>query len=476
MAKKRGPCIALAALMALLFPAALAAQDPPRRRDLGNLMQLSASFQALARRVSPSVVKVLSIGYKAPDDEDDTEGLAARQPSSGSGVIVDPQGYIITNAHVVLGSERVQVLLPLPLDQNAPRQAAAKPKGRMLRAEVVGIDVETDIAVLKVESQALPYLELGDSDAVEQGQLVLALGSPLGLENSLSMGVVSSSARQLRGDDSQIYIQTDAPINPGNSGGPLVDTSGRVIGINTLLYSQSGGNEGIGFAVPSSLVRVVLDQIRQHGRVVRADIGAETQTITPLLAGGWRLPQTWGVVVSDIVEEGAAEQAGLRVGDIIASVNGKTMENARQFALTLYRPKPGETARLTILRGAQQIQVSVPLTEKLADPERLASLLTRGQTPLPQLGVLAVDLTSKLTDTMTSLRGETGVLVAGRTSEAPFMEGAFKAGDVIYSINRERVTSIADLKTLLARLKTGDPVAVQIERAGRLMFVALEMP
>jgi serine protease Do len=243
-----------------------------------------------------------------------------------------------------------------------------------------------------------------------------------------------------------------------------------------LLYSQSGGNEGIGFAVPSSLVRVVFDQIRQHGRVVRADIGAETQTITPLLAGGWRLAQTWGVVISDIVEEGAAEQAGLRVGDIILSVNGKTMENARQFALTLYRPKPGETVRLVIVRGTEQIQVSIPLTEKLADPERFASLLTHGQTPIPQLGVLAVDLTSKLTDTMTALRGETGVLVAGRTSEAPVMEGAFKTGDVIYAINRERVTSIADVKTLLSRLKTGDPVVVQIERGGRLLFVALELP
>lgn len=465
------------AVLVLFSPALLLeGQTTSKKRDVSNLGQLSSSFQALAHHVSPSVVKVLSFGYHPPDEDDDAENLSTRQQSSGSGTIVDADGYIITNAHVVLGAERVQVLLPLPMDQGVPKGSVLKPKARMLRAEIVGVDVETDIAVLKAPTGDLPALELGDSDAVEQGQLVLALGSPLGLENSVSMGVVSSTARQLRPDDSMMYIQTDAPINPGNSGGPLVDTAGRVIGINTLLYSQSGGNEGIGFAAPSNLVRTVFEQIRKNGRVIRADIGAETQTITPLLAGGLKLPQNWGVVVTDIVEEGSAEQAGMQVGDVVLTVNGKSMENARQFAVSLYRPKPGETVRLEILRGSQQLTVALPVTEKPSDPERYAALVTRGQSLIPQLGVLAVDLTPKMIEMMTIVRGEAGVLVTSRAAEAPFMEGNFRAGDIIYAINRERVSSVAEIKSNLAKLKSGDPVAVQIERTGKLLFVAFEIP
>jgi len=335
----------LAALV-LIWPACVVdAQSPPKKRDIGSLGPLSGAFQSLAHHVSPSVVKVLAFGYRPADDDDDSDSLAARQQSSGSGTIVDSDGYIVTNAHVVLGAERVQVLLPAPVVQETPKRPGQKLKGRMLRADIAGIDVETDIAVLKVPTTGLPALELGDSDALEQGQLVLALGSPLGLENSVTMGVVSSTERQLRPDDSTTYVQTDAPINPGNSGGPLVDAAGRVIGINTLLYSQSGGNEGIGFAVPSNVVRRVFEQIKQNGRVIRADLGLETQTITPLLAGGLKLPQNWGVVVTDIVEEGAAEQAGIRVGDVILSLNGKTMENARQFNMSLYQPKVGQAVR-----------------------------------------------------------------------------------------------------------------------------------
>ncbi len=461
----------------LWMRAAPAAQTAPPRREASDLSTISGAFQELAKKANPSVVKVLAVGYRPVDEEDESDGLSVRQQSSGSGVIVEPEGYIITNSHVVLGAERVQVLLsPQSGKDSSEHHSILRPRGRVVAAQIVGVDVETDLAVLKVPMKGLPALELGDSESVQQGQLVLALGSPLGLENSVSMGVVSSTARQLRPEDPMIYIQTDAPINPGNSGGPLVDTEGRVIGINTLLYSQSGGNEGIGFAAPSNIVKAVFDQIRLHGRVRRAEIGVETQTITPMLAAGWKLAANSGVVISDVTDEGPAEQAGLRVGDIILKLNGKRMENSRQFAVNLYRPKEHDVAQIEILRGSQRMTVPVPVVEKQSDPERFASLLTRGENLIAPLGVLAVELTPKMLEMMTPLRKETGVLVAARAANAPFMEGTFKAGDVIYAINREAVATIADIRAVLSRIKSGEPVAVQIERSGRLMFVSLEMP
>ncbi|HBY59706.1 MAG TPA: peptidase S1 [Solibacterales bacterium] len=471
----------ISARTAIILPlaaAVLAAQStdspkPPRAA----LDEVSSLFQELSRRVSPSVVKVLAIGYK-PVDEEDEASVNTRQQSSGSGTIVDASGFIVTNAHVVLGAERLRVLLSSQLsgDEAAPRRSVLRPRGRALYADLVGVDVETDLAVLKIPAQNLPALPFADSEAVEQGQLVLALGSPLGLENSVSMGVVSSKARQLRTDDPMIYIQTDAPINPGSSGGPLVDASGRVVGINTLLYTQSGGNEGIGFAAPSNIVRSVYEQIRQHGRVRRGEIGVEVQTITPTLASGWKLPRSWGIVVADVEEEGAAEEAGLQVGDVIDTLNGKPMENARQFIVNLYRPKAGDVVSLELLRGAQRVKAQVKVTEKQVDAERFASLLTKGENLIPQLGVLVVELTPRVLERLTPLRKEIGVLVAARAADAPFMEGGFRAGDVIYAINREAVAAISDLRAALGRYKPGDALAVQIERNGKLMFLSLELP
>ncbi|MDX2154586.1 MAG: trypsin-like peptidase domain-containing protein [Bryobacteraceae bacterium] len=448
------------------------------RAERAQLAEVSSLFQDLARRVSPSVVKVLAIGYK-PVDEEDESSVTTRQQSSGSGTIVDASGYVVTNAHVVLGAERLRVLLSSQLNEDehpSRRRSVLRPRGRAVYAELVGIDVETDLAVLKIPVQNLPALAFADSEAVEQGQLVLALGSPLGLENSLSMGVVSSKARQLRSDDPMIYIQTDAPINPGNSGGPLVDTEGRIVGINTLLYTQSGGNEGIGFAAPANIVRTVYEQIRQHGRVRRGEIGVEVQTITPTLAAGWKLTRNWGVVVADVEEDGPADQAGLQVGDVVETLNGKSMENARQFVVNLYRPKSGETVSLELLRGQQRLKAQVKVTEKQVDAERFASLLTRGENLIPQLGVLVVELTPRVLEMLTPLRKEIGVLVAARAADAPFMEGGFRAGDVIYAINREAVSAISDIRSVLNRFKPGDAIAVQIERNGKLMFLSFELP
>ena len=258
-----------------------ASQGPPLR-----LRDFSEGFEDLASHATGAVVQVVSSGYGAARGSDPAATVLAKQRSGGSGVLLSAEGDIITNAHVIEGARRVQVLLPQRVESPISESSILKARQKLREARVLGIDAETDLAVLRIDETNLPYLELGDSDMVRQGQIVFAFGSPLGLENSVTMGVVSSVARQLETDSPMIYIQTDTAINPGNSGGPLLNTEGEVIGINTLIFSQSGGNEGVGFAAPSNIVRHVYKQIRQQGVVRRGEIGVHAQTITPLLAAG----------------------------------------------------------------------------------------------------------------------------------------------------------------------------------------------
>ncbi|MBM3797256.1 MAG: trypsin-like serine protease [Acidobacteria bacterium] len=248
------------------FAVALAGSAAACLQAEPSLAGLSRQFQDLAARVDPAVAQVLTSGY-APA-ADGSLVLHAKR-STGAGVLVDPAGYILTNAHVVGEVRKVQVLFPQLAQEARGVAARLKPAGKLVSAEVIGADRETDIAVLKVAGGDHPFLRLADSGALRQGQLVFAFGSPYGLENSVSIGVISSVARQVRPGDPMEYIQTDASINPGNSGGPLVDAEGAVAGINTFIVSKSGGNEGVGFAAPSNIVRLVYEQIRQHGRVRR---------------------------------------------------------------------------------------------------------------------------------------------------------------------------------------------------------------
>jgi len=437
------------------------------------LSELSAGFQQLSRRVHASVVKVSTVGYRQLDPEESEEpGVAARQQSAGSGVIIDSEGLIVTNAHVVVGAQRVQVTLP-----PAPGEGAARGRARTVRAEITGLDLETDVALVRVAEKGLPALELADSDRVEQGQLVFAFGSPLGLDNTVTMGVVSAPARQLRADDPMIYIQTDAPINPGNSGGPLVDTEGRIIGINTMILSQSGGNEGIGFAVPSNVVANVVEQLRRTGRVIRGEIGVTVQTITPALAEGWKLPQGWGVVVADVEPDGEGERAGLRVADVIAAMNGRLLEDARQFNVSLYRPAVGETIALEVLRGSRRLKLAVQVAERHDEASTYAELASREENLIAELGIFAVDLTPALREQLAPARSEAGgVLVAARHADSAVFDEGFRAGDLIYAVNRSPVRSTVELRELLRRQKPGTALAFQVERNGRLRFVSFELP
>ena len=434
---------------------------------------MSEQFEALAARADHSVVQIVTRGY-APGNEAGPPMLQA-QRGSGSGVIVDPSGYIVTNAHVIGAMRRVQVLLPQRSDKDSIR-SVLKPSPKVLTATVLGSDRETDIAVLKVDSPngPLPYLAFGDSEQLRQGQLVFAFGSPFGLENSVTMGIVSSVARQVRPDDPMIYIQTDASINPGNSGGPLIDTEGHVVGINTFIISRSGGNEGVGFAAPSNIVRNVYDQIRQFGRVKRGQIGVVAQTINPALAHALALSQDWGVVIADVLPDSAAAVAGLEIKDIVLSFNGKMLENSRQFGVNIYQ-NAGQTVTLEVSRGAERRSLRVGVLERPRDPERVLSLISEDSNMVAKLGILAIDLDEKVTPLIPTTRRLNGVVVAGIVADVSSHDEPMLAGDVIYGVNNQPVRSLADLQAAVRDLPHGRPVALQIERQGQLQFLMFEI-
>jgi serine protease Do len=439
-----------------------------------SLSDLSDTLEALTSKINPAVVQVISTGYQMQTSGAGA-GFITRQRSGGSGVIVDPSGYIVTNRHVIRGLTKIQVVLAVPKEVGGPGSSILKARGEIHEAAVIGSDLETDLAVLKIESEGLPYLGLGDSETIRQGQIVLALGSPLGLDNSVSMGVVSAVARQLRPEDPMIYIQTDASINPGNSGGPLVDTDGNVVGINTLIFSKSGGSEGLGFAAPSNIVRTVYEQIRENGRVPRGQIGVVAQTITPLIAAGLGLQQDWGVILADVLPGGPAQMAGLAVGDVVLTMDAKPMENARQFNVNLYQHKVGDTVFLQILRGADKNLLRVPVIERTDVIERFASMVTPEQNLVGRLGILGIEVDADIAQMLSSERKLGGVLVAALSPNAVGATGSFLPGDIIYELNKTSITNLRLLRETVAGLKEGDPVVAQVLRDGSLLYAAFEM-
>lgn len=441
----------------------------PVRSGLVSLNDLSGSLEALVARVRPAVVQIYTVGYGL--SEDDESGTAtntiSKQRATGSGVVLSPDGYIVTNSHVVLGARRVQVKLE---GSTAGPDAAL----RTLDAKIVGTDRETDLAVIKIAKAGLPYLALGDSEALKQGQLVMAFGNPLGLEGSVTMGVVSSTSRQMRPDDWMTYIQTDAPINPGNSGGPLVDTEGRVVGLNTFILTQSGGSEGIGFAVPSNVVGDVYRQIRKNGHVHRGQLGIFLQSITPDLAKGLKLPRDWGVVVSDVSPDSAAEKAGVKIGDIVATADAKPVETVRQLDLIVYRRRIHDTVTLGVIRGSQTLTIQTPVIESEDDPMRFADLANPSNNLVQRLGILGIEIDEKVAALLPDLRREYGVLVAAKVANPPNGDSGLEVGDVIYSVNQVPAVTLAALRGTLNELKSGDAAVLQIERDGRLMFVTVD--
>ncbi len=272
------------------------------------------------------------------------------ESSLGSGVIVSEQGYILTNNHVIEGADEIQVALS---------------DGRNALAQVVGKDPETDIAVLKVDMDKLPSIIIGQSDALLVGDVVLAIGNPFGVGQTVTSGIVSATGRNHLGINTfENFIQTDAAINPGNSGGALIDTQGHLIGINTAIFSRTGGSQGIGFAIPLSLAKGVMQQIIEHGHAIRGWLGIEVQEITPLLAESFGLADTRGAIISGVLPNGPAEQAGLRRGDIVTQINDKPIDNPLALMNTVAQVAPGADIKLEVLRNGNNISLTAKVSER----------------------------------------------------------------------------------------------------------------
>jgi serine protease Do len=440
------------------------------------LKELSASFEEISERSGRAVVQIFVRSYvTAADSSDSGNELLTAENSSGSGIILSPDGYILTNAHVVKGAHSVKVQLNVRTEAEK-REEGDRSFNRPIAGTLVGIDRDSDLAVIKIDKTNLPYLTFGNSNELKQGQIVLALGNPLGLDNSVSMGVVSAVSREIKPDDQMVYIQTDTPINPGNSGGPLVDAQGRVMGINTFILTQSGGSEGIGFAIPSNIAREVYTQLKTKGHVHRAQLGLVAQTVTPEMAEGLSLETDHGVIVSDVEPEGAAARAGVQVDDIIVGMNGRAMSRLHQLEANIYRLSPGTKVTLRVQRGDNQMDIPVVSEEQSGEElDALADMVDPAKNIVPELGIVGLDITKAVLQLMPELRRPAGVVVAARKANAPYSGPAIETGDVIYAVNRQVINGVAQLRQVLSSMKSGRAVVLLVERAGHLIYVPLQL-
>jgi serine protease Do len=438
------------------------------------LRQFDNSLQALATRVSPAVVQITVTGF-GPQDEKSKDGLSliVRQRAIGSGVILDPDGYIMTNAHVVEGAQQIRVVLPSPV-ASSPLEIAPLGKRQVLDAKLVGEDKDIDLALLKVDGHDFPTLPLGINRSVHPGEFVMAIGSPEGLQNSVTLGVVSSVWRQPDPDQPMVYVQTDAPINQGSSGGPLVDLDGYVVGLNTFILSEGGGSEGLGFAIPAAAIKFVYEELRNYGYVHRTEIRVGVQEITPTLAAGLGLAQNWGVVISDVEPGGPADTAGVKGQDVVVAVDSHPILGLPGLTAALYLHPPDEELSVVVLRGSQTISLSVPAIEHRDEMDQLAGLVDP-KNRIGGLGVFAVDFTPQLASAAHDVRLASGAVVVALTPGPDTQTHGIHAGDIIHALNNAPVKSVEQLRSALHRLKPGDPAVLQIERQGKLHYVAFDM-
>ena len=456
-----------------LLQAVPKAPPPPPPPDA--LERMNQSIDALTRKVWPSVVQILVTGYGARDEgaRGDVSAVVTRQRSVGSGFVIDPDGYIMTNAHVVSGAQHVQVILP-PANADGSLATALSSRMTIVPARIVGVTTEIDLAVLKVDGVKLPALPLATYTQVRQGETVFAFGSPSSLRNTLTHGLVSAVARQTDPDSPLIYIQTDAPINPGNSGGPLVNTRGEVVGVNTFILSQSGGNEGLGFAIPCATARTVFRQLKQHGQLRRQEIGVSLQTISPGMAASLGLSRDYGVIVSDVWPQGPAEKGGLKIGDILVAVDGQAADNLPTVNYNFRLRDSTDPVKVTVLRGTSELTVQVTAVEEKSDFDTVAAMADPQKNLVPELGILGVEIDPQVAAAAKGLRDLWGIIVvakaAGASAEVPILPR-----DVIRSVNNQRTATIAGLRSQLQALKPGSPATIQIQREGRLMFVSFTL-
>jgi serine protease Do len=439
------------------------------------LEEYDRALEQVAERAMRSVVEIEVTGYGTPEHDDGGSQVLERRKSLASGVIVDPEGYIVTNNHVVSGALRIRVILAPTTVELVPYHTSLARHQHLYDARLIGTNRYADLAVIKIEEKGLPAFTLSDEQFhVRLGQTVLAIGSPQGLDHTVTKGIVSSVGRQPSPDTPMVYVQTDAPINPGNSGGPLIDSAGNLVGINTFIYTSGGGSEGLGFAIPEPIVRYAYAEIKAHGIVQAITIGAHAQTITPDLAAGLKLPQDWGVILSDVQPGGPAEVAGLRMGDVVTSIDGVPIDSLPRYTAFIYIHPQDRPMAIQVSRGGKAITASI--TPQVAPPtiSGLSDLINPNTDLIAPIGVFVITLNGPMMEGM-SIRSKTGVVVAGLLNGQAAPEADLKPGDVIRSINSTPVTDAAHLRQDLATIKAGDPVVLEVERESVLQYVVFQM-
>ncbi len=442
-------------------------------RESNPLNQFNFAVRKLVRQVTPSVVQIQVSGYGPVESANGSTSLTVgMRQKIGSGVIIDPDGYIVTNAHVIRGAQHIRVSVPTLKVNDSGEQSIVN--SRSVEARLVGSDDEIDLAVLKIEANGLPPIRLSDYNKLRQGDVVFAFGSPEGLQDSVTMGVVSAVARQLEADSLATFVQSDAPTNPGNSGGPLVNVDGELVGINTFILSQGGGNEGLGFAIPSTIVAYAYPQLRKYGHLHRGETGIGVQAITPDLAASLKLATDAGVIISDVEPGSPAEIAGVRIQDVITNIDGYPVNNLPSLGTRMFMRSGGEQIKIGVLRGATKLTFAVPVTELPSDFDTVATVLRADKSRLSQLGILAMNIDAEVASKLPGLRVPSGVIVAAREAEST-AGVSLEAGDVIHTLNGLSVRTIEELRSALSRTAPNTAVVLQIERSRRLLFIAFKL-
>jgi len=446
--------------------------------------EIIAGFAPVVEKVAPSVVTVFTTQTVSrsmapfPFSDDALRQffggqLPQRQGKQtlqglGSGVIVSSDGYILTANHVVSGAEEIMVGLGTEL--------------RKYKAKKVGTDPGTDVALLKIEEKNLPGITFADSEKARAGDIVLAVGNPFGLRQTVTMGIISAVGRGGMGIvDYENFIQTDAAINMGNSGGALVDIKGELLGINTAIFSRSGGNQGVGFAIPANLARDVMQSLRDKGRVVRGYIGASVQTLTPELAEAMKLKgQPTGALVGEVTPKTPSEKAGMKTGDVITVVNGKKISDSRELRLMIGSMPPGSKAQIQVNREGQTRMFDFQLTEMPAGvteeggPEGSPEESTQPEKTTVFGGVAIADITDDVRSVLNLPKDIHGAVIAEIGADSPAGKTGLREGDVIQEVNKQPVKNAKDLVAASKKLRPNEKILIRVYSQGRGGYVALE--
>ncbi|MBF0488292.1 MAG: DegQ family serine endoprotease [Nitrospirae bacterium] len=454
---------------------AQAKEVSPQSRDV--LIQLSNAMAEVADVVKPSVVNIST--QKTVDAKDNQMGRFFDDPmfkkffgdespfhmpkkyesrALGSGVIIKEDGYIVTNSHVVKDVDEIKVILADKTEY---------------KGKIIGADPKTDVAVIKIDAHNLPVIKMGDSSKMRVGEIVIAVGNPFGLNQTVTMGIVSAVGRSEVGiADYEDFIQIDAPINPGNSGGALVNANGELAGINTAIFSTSGGYQGIGFAIPSSMVKNVMDKLIKSGKVIRGWLGVNIQPLTPELAKSFGLKEKDGVLIADIVEGGPAEKAGIKRGDLIVSFDGKDASNTRQLRNLVANTPPGATLDLKVIRDGKEVAFKLKVGE-LPDIKQAAAEVPSSTEFSNRLkGVSVQDLTASIRERFNFPAKVSGVIVTNIADDSAAFN-VLKQSDIIQEVNRKRVNNVREYDSIVSAIKAEEDILLLVYRGSAYSYVTI---